>query len=97
MTNINDGGLAFPGTRLEQVGTLEDHGVIGDDTPTYDDVPHSGMTLRDWFAGQAIGSVVIQCAPDLQWNPSGETPEQYFARKAYMIADALLAAREVAK
>lgn len=49
-----------------------------------------GMSLRDWFAGQAIGAIIRQCASD-----SGvvSSPAAYFAAKAYGLADAMLAAR----
>lgn len=48
------------------------------------------IELRDWFAGQAIGAVIRQCASD-----SGvvSSPAAYFAAKAYEVADAMLAAR----
>lgn len=54
-----------------------------------------GMTLRDWFAGQAIGSIVRQCAGDAAFGyPEGvESMEQLFAQKAFAIADAMLAER----
>ncbi|MFC0305160.1 hypothetical protein ACFSTI_20850 [Rhizorhabdus histidinilytica] len=49
-----------------------------------------GMTLRDWFAGQALASGVsaedFQCA-------SGETRWQAEARYCYRLADAMLAER----
>ena len=51
----------------------------------------SGMTLRDYFAGQAVGSVMHLCARDTL--ALGESIEAAFARKAYAIADAMLAAR----
>jgi len=54
--------------------------------------PSCGMSLRDWFAGQAVGSVMHLCARDTLIP--GETIEAAFARKAYDIADALLAARD---
>lgn len=50
-----------------------------------------GMTLRDYFAGQAVGSVMHLCARDTLLP--GESIEAAFARKAYAVADALLAAR----
>jgi hypothetical protein len=55
----------------------------------------AGMTLRDWFAGQAIGAVVRQCAGDAAFGyPEGITSmEQLFASKAYAVADAMLAER----
>ncbi|PZU65213.1 MAG: hypothetical protein DI540_17740 [Sphingobium sp.] len=54
-----------------------------------------GMTLRDWFAGQAIGAVIRQCAGDAAFGyPEGiESMEQLFAGKAFAIADAMLAER----
>lgn len=91
---IDDGGLAFPGTRYQQVGTVADHGFSDDDTPTYGDVQHPGMSLRDWLASQAISGVIRQCATDLQFNSGGQSAEQYFAMKAYAIADAMIAARK---
>lgn len=50
------------------------------------------ISLRDWFAGQAVGAVIHQCAGD---TPTvGATLEEHFAHKAYAVADALLAARQ---
>jgi hypothetical protein len=82
MTDIfKDGGPAFPFVpTIEAVftSTGTEHRPIG--TP--------GMTLRDWFAGQAIAGV---CASDIDlesadWNGC--------AAYAYEIADAMLKARE---
>lgn len=72
------------------------NGNINDGGPafpigTYED--RQGMSLRDWFAGQAIGSVVIQCAADLRFL-EGMTAAEYFAKKAYEISDAMIAARK---
>jgi hypothetical protein len=44
---------------------------------------HGGMTLRDWFAGQALAGCM-----------DGRNREQV-ARTCYELADAMLAAREV--
>lgn len=54
-----------------------------------------GMDLRDWFASQAIGAVIRQCAGDAAFGyPDGvESMEQLFAGKAFAIADAMLAER----
>jgi hypothetical protein len=52
---------------------------------------HDGMTLRDYFAGQVVGSVMHLCARDTVLP--GESIEAAFARKSYAIADAMLAAR----
>lgn len=71
--NINDGGPAFPFS--------EDH---GDGSPYY---VHSGMALRDWFAGQALAGM-----------KASETAESFYRNEqigetAYKIADAMLKAR----
>ena len=52
---------------------------------------YSGMTLRDYFAGQAIASVIVRCDPRERFGD--ETMEQMFARRAYSVADAMLQAR----
>lgn len=51
-----------------------------------------GMSLRDWFAGQAVVAVMHLCYRDTLIP--GESIETLFARKAYAIADAMLVARE---
>lgn len=76
---IDDGGPAFP--------RIERH---ADGAQTV----YFGLSARDWFAGQAIGAIIRQCASDLQFRDGSETSEQYFARKAYEVADAMLAARK---
>lgn len=51
-----------------------------------------GMTLRDWFAGQALAGILANPAlsnPDL----TGDTSSAVFAEVAYDAADAMLAAR----
>lgn len=46
----------------------------------------NGMSLRDWFAGQALAGM---CA-----NPAFyQTPSDKFAKVAFLRADAMLAAR----
>jgi hypothetical protein len=49
---------------------------------------HPGMTLRDYFAGQALGPMVafLLANPVCDWGA--------LARDAYAAADAMLAARE---
>jgi hypothetical protein len=47
---------------------------------------HEGMTLRDWFAGQALAGIT--------GDPSVEDMDQNeIARAAYLYADAMLEAR----
>lgn len=50
-----------------------------------------GISQRAWFAGQAIGAVIQQCAGDTAFKHPGESLAEYFARTAYSIADAMLA------
>ena len=50
-----------------------------------------GITLRDYFAGQAISQIIAVCAND---TTHGMTEADYFACRAYEIADAMLKARE---
>jgi hypothetical protein len=73
MTTINDGGPAFP-----SVGE-------GFGNPSYS---APGMTLRDWFAGQALAGM---CAVPVPRSTKAET----FADSAYVLADEMLKAREV--
>lgn len=81
---INDGGPAFP---------------MAGSTREWDDVkkqwkPQDGMTLRDWFAGQALGHVAVYSLSN-EWSSRGG-PEwrNEAAREAYRFADAMIAARE---
>ncbi len=77
-----DGGPAFP----EAIAV----GPAGDVYPGF-----SGMSLRDWFAGQAVVACIQKCVP--QECDTGENMEQMFARKAFLVADAMLAALAAAK
>jgi hypothetical protein len=49
------------------------------------------MTLRDWFAGQALMSLPHLCAHDTLMD--GETFEEHVAANAYKLADAMLSER----
>lgn len=48
-----------------------------------------GMSLRDWFAGQALGAVIEMFGT----HAAGAATTQNFATEAYRIADAMLAHR----
>ena len=48
--------------------------------------PAPGMTLRDWFAGQALQGLIV--------NPATVSPTVPISVRAYELADALLAERE---
>lgn len=51
-----------------------------------------GMSLRDWFAGQAIMGLIA--SGRLSKRVEGITVAQWFAKEAYIMADAMLEARE---
>ena len=75
-TKIDNGGPAFP-----QHGWSSNPEVI-------ERMKHQGgMTLRDWFAGQALASMTV--APDYSKGPCNAA----MAERAYVIADAMLSAR----
>ncbi len=88
MSKINDGGLALPGYRNEQVGTVADYGVTDDESPVFGEVHHPGMSLRDHFAAQALSGWLASFGPNEGCKPAG------VASFVYEIADAMLAERE---
>ncbi len=77
---IDDGGLAFPGNRFQKVGN------------SYGDVQHPGMTLRDWFAGQAMAAIISRPITDYADGMLPTFAET--AADAMEYADALIAARK---
>ena len=95
MTDRHDGGPAFPQHKV----------TLGPDGITLDEVVTGGMTLRDWFAGQALANPVI-CSGEaadyqiVKWfsqYSSGITSTMICAKQAYEYADAMLLARSEAK
>ena len=74
-----DGGPAFPRTGVGNAGH------------SYDVPPQDGMSIRDWFAGQALAGIhaALQASnwPQEAWHRDA-------AACAYMAADAMLAERE---
>ncbi len=78
MSIHGDGGPAFPACI-----PIEHSEEQGKDYPNYSE---SGMTLRDWFAGQALASMG-KLLPEV-WN------EHDCGKIAYVIADAMLKARQ---
>ena len=73
MTNVNDGGPVFPQKRLYRDSQGIDY-----------EVQETGMTLRDWFAGQALANRYSQDANN----------DKRVAKWAYQVADAMLEARK---
>ena len=55
-------------------------------------LPLEPISLRDYFAGQALPTIIAVCAGDTSITARPST-EAYFAEKAYLLADAMLAAR----
>ncbi len=55
------------------------------------DSGHAGMSLRDYFAGQALAGIAAN--PVSSCYPGGEIQSQAEARLAYRLADAMLAER----
>jgi len=50
---------------------------------------NAGMSLRDWFAGQAMqGLIEATVGPETVWTPDE------LAESAYVMADAMLSQRE---
>ena len=76
MSAHNDGGPAFPGIALD--GPHPPNGwVRAAESP--------GMSLRDWFAGQALSGLLA--------DPEMNAPPEPVAKVAYSYADAMLAER----
>lgn len=73
MSEINDGGSAFPCPPMRGCG------------------PDPGMSLREYFAGQAL----IALGPKYIAEKHEGYCAGYYSRECYEIADAMLRAREV--
>lgn len=80
MSHKQCGGPAFPGPSYTERGHLNGHAM--------------GMTLRDWFAGQALAAEISG-----RWaNEIASVPDHpELAKNAYELADAMLAARDAAE
>ncbi len=70
----HNGGPAFPHLRR----------YVAPDT--YEPIAEGGMTLRDWFAGQALAGIMT--------NPDDLNGAMDAALIAYGVADAMLEARK---
>jgi len=80
MSAPDDGGPAFPSGKSEKTGY--------ENTLPY----YEGMTLRDWFAGQALAGMMAyqnSSRGDFHTNCDDET----IAKTTYAYADAMLTAR----
>jgi len=72
-----DGGHAFP--------------LIWNVAHNSDWNTEAGMSLRDWFAGQALSGHLSSLNPTAEHDTDSATA---FARSSYKIADAMLAERK---
>lgn len=75
---VKTGGAAFPSGESYSIG-----GVLNQRGPL-----NQGMTLRDYFAGQAINGFVSTN------NWLNDSDPLNIAKRAYRIADAMIEARE---
>jgi hypothetical protein len=82
MSNINDGGPAFP--------VLDTSQNLATGETTVHQACYSGMTLRDYFAAKAMPWV----ASDV---PAGSSFQDKVAVLSYAMADAMLEARKEQK
>ena len=85
----NGGGSAFPGGESYTTTDLAGNKMSHSKGPMY-----PGMSLRDWFAGQAIPCVNDNFSPVV--GEKNEDWAHWLARTAYAVADAMLAEREKA-
>ncbi len=83
--SANDGGPAFP-----------QHGWTSNPEVLERMKNQGGMTLRDWFAGQAISSIIRDDETVVKIkNQMGVTFAEAAALMAFVVADAMLQARGV--
>ena len=52
----------------------------------------TGLTMRDWFAGQALQGIIITCSRDTRAGEIGHSA--YYTERSYEIADAMMEARK---
>jgi hypothetical protein len=88
MAKSDDGGPAFPGAFSGHCGN-ENH---AEPCGCYVD---SGMSLRDYFAAQALNGIqIINIETAKAGKVSDFSDECSMAKTAYLIADAMIAARK---
>lgn len=73
MTKTDNGGAAYP--------AMFEGGNNNGETPYFE----KGMTLRDYFAGQAMQAVI---------STGADNTVEHIATVSYMAADAMIAARK---
>lgn len=88
MSKENDGGGAFPATKMVEEKFMDEHGYGRTRTVNR---PHGGMSLRDYFAAKAMQAIIAK-SPFLA-EPEDFTPYEKTAIGAYDYADAMLKSR----
>jgi len=86
-TPIDNGGPAFP-------THVPEGPIMSDGFPSSPAYTKQGMTLRDWFAGQALQQFVDQRDYNNWAHERFAEARKEIAPAAYNIADAMLAARK---
>ena len=81
MSKTEDGGGAFPRTWTESWG-----GELANES-------ERGMSLRDWFAGQALMGWLAN-RPNAAELPTDVSVPEVLARLSYGLADAMIAERQ---
>lgn len=80
----NDGGPAFPRLSVTRYTGGDIFSVEG-----------TGMSIRDWFAGEAMKGFIANSEISRNWNSDAlERAMETTAEAAYKQADAMLKARE---
>jgi hypothetical protein len=87
----DDGGPAFP-TPFSNQGDLNVCAPTGEVVPPGGWLPLPGMTLRDYFAAQAMNGIVA-IEYSRSWNGGPTISDEQLALRCYILADAMLAER----
>lgn len=82
MSKIDDGGAAFPEHRFESYGSGAGRHLV-----------HGGMSLRDWFAGQALAGLAVHEKPYDNTIDAMDSYCRSLAVKSYRLADAMIKER----
>lgn len=89
MSGRKDGSPAFPAVAVEATGKIH---------APYRRIYYPGMTLRDYFAGQALAGLLARSTSDVphcdECRPVADDAGEHYADISYRYADAMLAARE---